>query len=351
VGKYAYCVFSNSHFETDCGFCAPVGRAKSAIGECKLALAKLVLPDLHIEKTRAVSRLSRSTFTIKIIGPVMTAHADAFARPLQQHYWKFAIAMLPKEELLKGVENRETAARVVDQAEQAIKTWDVVCTDFLSPPELAEVEQMFKRLTEVQLLIWGGYPQAERQRAAIARSELPLEQSQVAIAALDISGNFLFDPASHRDFLGALLGTGIVRDKVGDIIVLGERGAQAIVIPELVEFLEMQLTQVRSVPVKTRRIELSELKIREPKKKELTTVEASLRLDAIASAGFGMSRSKMADLITGGDVRVNWKEITQSSHQLKAGDLVAIRGKGRLEVGEIAVTKKDRYRVQLTRLM
>jgi RNA-binding protein YlmH len=76
-----------------------------------------------------------------------------------------------------------------------------------------------------------------------------------------------------------------------------------------------------------------------------------MRLDAIASAGFGMSRSKMADLITAGDVRVNWKEITQSSHTLKPGDLVAIRGKGRLEVGEVAVTKKDRYRVQLTRLV
>lgn len=76
-----------------------------------------------------------------------------------------------------------------------------------------------------------------------------------------------------------------------------------------------------------------------------------MRLDAIASAGFGMSRSKMADLITGGDVRVNWRDVTQASYQVKAGDLVAVRGKGRLEIGEVAVTKKDRYRIQLTRLM
>lgn len=259
--------------------------------------------------------------------------------------------MLPREELLQGVEDRDSAARVVDQADRALKTWEVEFTDFLSPPELADVQRMFARLTDVEILAWGGYPQAERQRVAIARSELPLDQSQVALAAIDIAGNFLFDPASHRDFLGALLGTGIVREKVGDILVLGERGAQAIVVPELVEFLEMSLTQVRSVPVKTRRIDLSELKIREPKKKELTTVEASMRLDAVASAGFGMSRSKMADLISGGDVRVNWKETTQPSHALKSGDLVAIRGKGRLEVGEVAVTKKDRYRVQLTRYM
>lgn len=259
--------------------------------------------------------------------------------------------MLPREMLLKQVENRESAAQVLDQAEQALKTWEIALTHFLAPPELAAAQQMLQQLTEVHTLAGGGYPQAERQRLAIARTELPLESSHIALVPLEIAGNFLFDPASHRDFLGAILGTGIVRDKVGDIIVLGERGAQAIVVPELAEFLETSLTQVRTVPVKTQRIEWSELKVREPKKKEMTTVEASLRLDALASAGFGMSRSKMADLISAGDVRVNWKEVTQPSYSLKSGDLVAIRGKGRLEVGEVAITKKERYRVQLTRLV
>ena len=257
--------------------------------------------------------------------------------------------MLPREELLKGVENREQIARILDLAAKAGKTWEVVLTNFLSPPVLAETEDIFGKLTEFELVAWGGYPQAERQRLALARSEIPLEKSQIAVAALDIAGNFLFDPASHRDFLGAILGTGIVREKVGDILVLGERGAQVIIVPEIAEFLEISLTQVRSVPVKTQQIELSELKIRPPQKKEITTVEASLRLDAIASAGLGMSRSKMADAINAGDVRVNWREISQSSYNVKSGDLISVRGKGRLEVGEVALTKKQRYRVQLTR--
>ncbi len=259
--------------------------------------------------------------------------------------------MLPREELLKGVEYRETIAQVIDRAEQALKTWEIVCTDFLSPPEWAEAERVFARLNDLQLLPFGGYPQAERKRIAIARSEIPLDETQVELTALDISGNFLFDSATHRDFLGALLGNGLVRDKVGDVLVLGERGAQAIVVPELVEFLELNFNQVRSVPVKTRRIPLDELKVREPKKKELTSTEASMRLDAIASAGFGMSRSKMVDLINSGDVRVNWREISSTSHALKSGDLIAIRGKGRIEIGEVMVTKKDRYRIQMTRFV
>ena len=257
--------------------------------------------------------------------------------------------MLPKEDLLKRVENKEEITRVIDKSEQAIKNWEVVVTDFLSPPVVAEVQEILQNLTEIEALPWGGYPQAERQRIALARPDIPLDESQVELAVLDIAGNFLFDSATHRDFLGSILGTGIVREKVGDIIVLGERGAQAIVVPEMVDFLTTSLTQVRSVAVKTQQIDFSELKIRPPKKKEITTVEASMRLDAIASAGFGMSRSKMASAISSKDVRVNWKEITQSSHNVKEGDLIAMRGKGRLEVGEVSITKKQRYRVNLVR--
>ncbi|MEL7331679.1 MAG: photosystem II S4 domain protein [Cyanobacteria bacterium J06560_2] len=259
--------------------------------------------------------------------------------------------MLPKEDLLKHSDNKEALSKIIDRAEQAIRTWEPVTTDFLSPPELFEAQTAFSRLTDIHTIASGGYPQAERQRLTIARSEIPLEGTPTPLAAVSIAGNFLFDTASHRDFLGSLLGTGLVRAKVGDIIVLGERGAQAIVVPELVEFLMTSLTQVRSVPVKTQPIDISELRVREPRRKEMTTVEASMRLDALASAGFGMSRSKMADMITGGDVRVNWKPITQSSHTVQPGDLIAIRGKGRLEIGEMSITKKERYRVQLTRLV
>lgn len=259
--------------------------------------------------------------------------------------------MLPREALLKGASDREAIAKVIDKAEQALRNWEIVVTDFCPPPLIAEIQTRFSPLTELHLLAWGGYPQAERQRLAIARAEIPLETEQIPLAALDIAGNFLFDPASHRDFLGSLLGTGLVREKVGDIILLGERGGQAIVVPEVAEFISLHLTQVRTVPVKTKEITLEDLKIRPPKTKEMTTVEASLRLDAIASAGFGLSRSKMADAVSQGNVQVNWKPITQSSYALKAGDLVTYRGKGRLEIGEVTVTKKERYRIQLTRYL
>lgn len=269
--------------------------------------------------------------------------------------------MLPRADLLRSVEHRETLARVLDLADRALRTWTVERSNFISPAEVGEILPRLKPLTELEVVAWGGYPQAERQRLALARPSLlipenlddpfSLAKEYVELAALDIRGNFLFDTATHRDFLGAILGTGLVRDKIGDILVLGEQGAQVLVVPELVEHLQMSLTQVRSVPVKVRQIGLDELKVRPPRTKAITTVEASLRLDAIASAGFSTSRSRMAEWIQSGDVKVNWRTISQSSRSVQPQDLISIRGRGRVEVGDINQTKKGRYRVELTRFL
>ncbi len=259
--------------------------------------------------------------------------------------------MLPKSELLKGVEHRETVTRVIDLAEQALKTWDVVCSNFLSPPEVAECLSRLQPLAEIKVVSWGGYPQAERQRLAMGQAQLDIDASKVELQVISIRGNFLFDPATHRDFLGSLLGTGIVRDKVGDVLVLGEQGAQAIITPDLLEFLQINLTQVRTVPVKVQPIPLDQLRVPPPRTKAITTVEASLRLDAVGSAGFSMSRSKMVSEIENGDVRVNWKVVTQPSYSLSPSDLVTIRGRGRLQIDDVAETKKGRFRIQMTRYM
>jgi RNA-binding protein YlmH len=50
-----------------------------------------------------------------------------------------------------------------------------------------------------------------------------------------------------------------------------------------------------------------------------TSIEASLRLDAVGSAGFRMSRSKMADLISSGAVKAGGcTSRMHFTHSLKA---------------------------------
>lgn len=72
------------------------------------------------------------------------------------------------------------------------------------------------------------------------------------------------------------------------------------------------------------------------------------RVDAIASAGFRMSRSKMSDLVKKGDVRVNWLECTKPSVSVAEGDVISVAGKGRMTVGEVTTTAKGKFAVELT---
>lgn len=86
-------------------------------------------------------------------------------------------------------------------------------------------------------------------------------------------------------------------------MIQGETGAQMLVAAHMVPHFESALTQVRKVPVETRVMDLTELRVRAPKVEQFRSVEASMRLDAVASAGFRTSRSKVADWIARGDVR------------------------------------------------
>ncbi|EFN54575.1 hypothetical protein CHLNCDRAFT_35967 [Chlorella variabilis] len=269
-----------------------------------------------------------------------------------------ALPAAVRDDLLRGVdaEHRESVARVVELAQRAADSWAVLHSDFHTPPVVADALMVLQRMADVAGVAWGGYPQAERCRLAVGREEavegLAGDPSQLGgVAAVEVTGNFMFDPASHRDFLGACLGTGIERGKVGDIVVRGEQGAQILVAPNLVEHLEAALTQVRTVPVRAAAVALSELQVRAPRVEELSSVESSLRLDAVASAGFRMSRSKMADLIKAGDVRVNWRAAGKASAEVQAGDVVSVAGKGRLEVKAAAMTKKGKHSVQMVRYL
>ena len=59
----------------------------------------------------------------------------------------------------------------------------------------------------------------------------------------------------------------------------------------------------------------------------------------------------MTDLVKGGDVKVNWMVEERASRELKEGDVVTSSGRGRIQIGEIEVTKKDRYKVLVNRFI
>jgi len=92
--------------------------------------------------------------------------------------------------------------------------------------------------------------------------------------------------------------------------------------------------------------------IEEEKIKEVRTTVASLRLDAVASSGFSVSRTKLVSAVNAGLLQVNWQPAKGPSQEVKEGDIISMRGRGRMKVEAITGTsRKGRIGVYLKRFM
>jgi len=52
-----------------------------------------------------------------------------------------------------------------------------------------------------------------------------------------------------------------------------------------------------------------------------------------------------------GDVRVNWRSGCKASSDVKAGDVISVAGKGRVEIKAASITKKGKWSVQMVRYL
>ena len=249
---------------------------------------------------------------------------------------------------LEGPE-QELGIRILDIASQAYEGNRPAYFDFLDPRGQEIAAGIVRGTGCLAYQLDGGYRGAERQRLAVFPDYYPQERVEMPLAAINIEGTTEFSEVTHRDFLGAVLGCGIRREKVGDILLTGG-GAQVILAPEIVSAVTSSLQAVQKTPVLVREMELEQLETVPQQVKELRATVASLRLDAVASAGFGTSRSQMLREIKAGKVKVNWKSVDSPAHGIRIHDVLSIRGRGRVEVAEqLGLTRKGRISLLLKR--
>ncbi len=252
---------------------------------------------------------------------------------------------------LQGDDERAIGIEIIDGAELAWKTNQDQTTDFYDPHQVKVAKSILESIPEMSFLSFGGYKQAERNRLVMYPQMYLTETIANPVAVLEAKGNFKFQDISHRDCLGSILGTGIKREKVGDIIVT-ETGCQVVVAVELSEYLQTHWNQIHQTPVVVSEIDEGQIAIEPERVKEIKTTVPSLRLDAVASSGFGTSRTRMAREIKAERLKVNWKTVNSASHMVEEGDIISIRGRGRVVVESVkGQTRKGRLGLVLKRLM
>lgn len=255
----------------------------------------------------------------------------------------------------KDNELRNVFASALDKMTQANDRQCLTASSFLSLEEQSDFELLLGQCGQGQWQMEGGFAQAERRvclflppwmEECTQAEDIPL----VAVEATPKGINQGQKPQiGHRDVLGSLMGLGLHRRKLGDIILTEEK-IQVLALPELLPILLSQWTEVGRHHITLKEIPLSALDIPQQEVKEITSTVASLRLDSLLATGFSLSRSKAVGLISSGKVTVNQRECVKSDKVLEEGDWLRCRGLGKCQITQIkGQTKKDRTLVVIER--
>jgi RNA-binding protein YlmH len=250
----------------------------------------------------------------------------------------------------KGTDNGELAARLIDLADAASKGRPYAVSEFVSPGEIQIAETIQAHASTLMVKTYGGYEGAERVKIAFVRDgyDGPVDY---ALTACRVTWDARYRLLGHRDVLGSLMSLGIGRERFGDII-MAEDNAIVLVDTTLVQYLKQNFDKIAMVPVTVEEASTDEIIPREEKVKEVKTTVASMRLDAILSSGFGISRTKAAEAINGERVQVNWQPAKGPSQAVQEGDVISLRGRGRMEVSAVTgQSRKGRTGVLLKRYM
>lgn len=261
------------------------------------------------------------------------------------------------DKLARDGEERLLLARALDKLETARRKNIPACTGFLSPAERVSVETLIAMSGHPAHLFFGGYEGAERTVCVFLPDwQEPEDFSALALAdegpVAALRCTFRAEEnLTHRDFLGSILGQGITREKVGDLLV-GEGKCDLIVLRELSDYLLQNLDSAGRVRLKVSAIPLADLEPPVVQVKHIRDTVATPRLDAIVAAAFSTSRGKAADFISAGRVQLNHRECTKSDKLVEEGDTLSCRGLGKAVVKSLGgLSKKGRVMVELERYL
>jgi len=259
--------------------------------------------------------------------------------------------MLNKERILDKVRvnasSKQIAIRVIDLASQVLKKHEPAFSDFISPEDQDVALRVLTQIPDVQFSFFGGYPEAEYLMLGLFPDWMMFSDDDFPLAVVDVQMKV---ESTHRSVLGSVLGLGIKREKVGDLIVYDDV-VQIVAGEAMADYISVQLRKVGKHAASASIVPISDIRPKTPEYDEITATVKSLRLDAVVASGFNMSRGKAVDLIKQERVKVNYRFVSSVSAGLKPGDLISVRGKGRLIFeGDDGTTRKDRLRIHLKRV-
>lgn len=204
---------------------------------------------------------------------------------------------------------------------------------FLNELEVSVAHNYLKN-QGIEHIFFGGYSSASRMFLYL--TDNVNGSDDIATLKITIKGDAKL---THRDYLGSLMGLGISRECVGDILIK-DNFAVVFIRRELVDYVLQNLSGVGRAGVHITEYDgdTSELS---PKLEEIEVLVTSMRVDNFITSVCKCSRQKAIDFISGDLVFINYSCVQKPSKILNCGDVISIRGFGKFKIGEILRNTKS----------
>ena len=247
-------------------------------------------------------------------------------------------------------------AKLTDKIKSCKTNNKIVSTEFLNIYKRELLQKELNRLKEKNYLFFGGFEDSEYKILIVYPEKFKEEfhlyinncNSQIAenainniIKAIRIKlPKELIGKYEHRDYLSAVMKFGLVRERMGDIIV-HEDGAYIIVLAENAEYIKNSLEElIRFRKSKIEIIDIDKIELKPIEFKEIKISISSNRLDNFVSEICKISRSQTEELLKNEKIYQNSKLETKASKEVKSEDILVIRGRGKFKIGEKLGTNK-----------
>lgn len=243
-------------------------------------------------------------------------------------------------------------------------------TDFLTPREARYARaRLSSRVSAGTAVLWGGFPEAERVRgfilpdyteglidpktladdpvAALCGAGLHdlADTIREAVCPILVRGSGFCD-LSHRDYLGSVLGLGLERDAVGDILIPDAHTAILLTDTRVGNFLMTMLEKVATDTVRVSRLPEGTSLGGTRRLQPLNDTVASERLDCVVAALCNLSREKAQLAVRAGLVELDYEAVEDCSATVDAPAVISVRGYGKFAVHAFdGTTRKGRVRL------
>lgn len=235
--------------------------------------------------------------------------------------------------------------RVEELCKQVLFGGQVRSTHFLSDRQQELAAAAVNKAGEVECYWDGGYPQAERKiLTLLPEQDFPYQPPFCSVQIEPVSKSVKLQ---HRDCLGAVLGLGLDRKSIGDILLHEDGTGTVFCLEPAADLMEQQLSQIGRETVLITRQDFQSQNLQIQEREVKTATVASLRMDAVIAAMLHCGREKAVQMIRAGKVEVNHLPVTSAHTEMYEQDILTIRGTGRFRLEQIGgKSRKDRVFIQ-----